>query len=293
MKLHNVATFFDDIPVYDAYTGALLGFKAQFSSFDETDPDGSVSTSRSMSVHPGAVMPTRRVITLMGETWMLGEESRDGFQGEAIRKTVPMRRTTDLFKVLTPGQVISGAAGVSAYGRKDYYKDTVDGPATSDYFPFYLIALPSSETAPAKGVFFESGGSLYRCRSTYTSKDGVTIANSDLVPHSAVTVADFGSPVYDPVTDTYVGAEVRREVLVMPHHQFYRKTSEGNPSYMPGDLTLFTRLLDGQVQVGQQIKLEVDNYEWISPQWWSGLVPAQVLAVTSESDAWVLHIRRA
>lgn len=293
MKLSNVASFFDDIPVYDAYTGALLSFKAQFSTFDETDPDGSVSTSRSMSVHPGAALPTRRVATLLGETWLLGDESRDGFQGEAIRKTVPMRRATDLFKVLTPGQVISNAAGVSAYGRKDYLKDTVDGPATSDYFPFYQVAFASAETAPATGAFFQAGGKLYRCRSTYAARDGMTIAQADLVPHSGLTVADFSSPTYDPISDTYVGAVTRRNVLVTPHHQFYRRASQADPSYMPGDLSLFTRLLDGQVKVGQQLKLQVDNFEWVSPQWWSGLVPAQVLAVTSESDAWVLHIRRA
>lgn len=294
MRLKNVARYFDDTPLADAYTGQALGYKGQFSTFMEADPDGSVSTSRSMSLKPEAVLPSRRVVTLLGETWLLGEPSRDGFKGEAIRQTVPMRRVTDLFSITTPGQLMTGLTGVSAYGRRDYLKDTVDGTTSAGYFPFYQLFFASSETAPLPGAFFRSDtGALYRCRSLYAAKDGMTCAQCDLIDRSGTTFAEFGSPTYDPITDSYGEPGAQRQALAILPHQNFIKASPADPPYLPGDLTLLVRQLDGAVEVGQPFKLHTEALEWLQPEWWSGLVPARVLSVTPEADVWNLHIRRA
>ena len=106
MKLANAAKFFDRVSIQDAYTGTTLPYKVQFSTFDETDPDGSISKRRSMSLAPGLTLPARRVISLLGgEIWLLGEPSADAVFDKPIRQTVPMRRATNLAQALTPGQV--------------------------------------------------------------------------------------------------------------------------------------------------------------------------------------------
>lgn len=300
MDLADAASYFDDIPLRDAYTNALLSFKGQFSTFNETDPDGSVSTSRTLSVVPTATMPTRRVITLMGETWLLGDSSQDGIYGEAIRQNLPMRRVTDLFTVATPGQIIAGTGGTTAYGRKDYLMDKLDSGVTAGYYPFYNLFFTSAETAPATGMFFKTAlGLVFRCRSAYAAKDGMICAQCDLIGGESgnselgLTWANFGTGAYDPITDSYPTPSDRRDVLALLPHQLYAKNSQADPAYQPGDLTLLVRLTSGTVQVGQPLNLQVDRLTWASSAWGSGLVPARVVSITPELDTWSLHVRRA
>lgn len=294
MRLVNAARYFDDISMVDPYTGFALPFKSQFSTFEETDPDGSVSRSRSMSIAPGIALPPRRAGTLLGETWIMGDPSQDGIYGKSIRQTVPMRRTTDLFDIMSPGQIIMGATGTQVYGRKDYLKDTVDGTASAEYYPFYNLFFPSVETAPAAKAFFRTpGGTLFRCRSSYTTKDGFICCQCDLADKSAVTWAEFGSSAYDPILDAYAPGMTQYPVLVMLPHQLFVKKSQSDPTYHPGDLTVLVRLADIDVSIGQTINIRVQDLEWVDPSWWSGVTQAQILSASSELDVWNLHIRRA
>lgn len=294
MRLVNAAKYFDDIKLTDAYTLATLPYKGQFSSFQETDPDGSVSTSRSMSIAPGLALPARGVVNLLGETWLLGEPSQDGIFGASIRQTVPMKRVTDLFSQLTPGQAVSSATGTTIYGRKDHLLDNRDTVTSSGYFPFYELFFSYKEALPVTGTFFRTpSGTLFRCRSAYEAATRILCAQCDLVDKAGLTTADFGSTVYDPITDTYATGAASRTVLAMYPHQLYVKTTEADPAFRAGDLTILVRMVDGDVQVGQQLTLQTAGLDWVDPRWWEGGVLAQILSVTPEADAWNLHIRRA
>lgn len=288
MDLADVASYFDDIPVRDAYTNALLPYEVQFSTFNETDPDGSVSNSRTISMASSVALPARGVLTLMGETWIVGQTSQDGFQGSAIRKQAPMRRVTDLFTLRTPAQAVAQSGGLTAYGRKDYLMDKVDSGTSADYYPFYNVFFAGSELAPARGVFFQAPGVLLRCRSTYTAKDGMLCAQADLVDASARTYADFGGTTYDPVTESYGPSTDRRDVLALLPHQLYLKTGKSSHSFDPGDLTLLVGV-SGTVTPGQRLSLHLDPLPWLGT---SGSAQYQVLSKTLEVDAWNLHVRR-
>jgi hypothetical protein len=297
MRLLNAARYFDDIALTDPYTGFPLAYKAQFSTFDETDPDGSVSRSRSMSLAPGLALPPRRAVSLLGETWLLGDPAMDGVLGRPIRQTVPMRRATEMFSVLTPGQAILAEAGIPCYGRKDYLKDTVDGTTSSEYFPFYNLYFASTETSPQpRSMFRGPDGRLYRCRSLYVTKDGMACAQCDLMDKASVTYAEFGSEVYDPISDTYAAGLLQMPAIIMLPHQLFNKRSQSDATFHAGDLTLLIRQIDFVPRivpkVGQKVSVDASDLEWVDTDWWSGVTPAQVLNVTSELDAWNLHIRR-
>ena len=233
-------------------------------------------------------LPARGVLTLLGETWIVGDTSQDGFQGSAIRKQAPMRRVTDLFTLRTPAQAISQIGGVTAYGRKDYLMDKVDGGTSADYFPFYTVFFAASELTPARGVFMQAPGALLRCRSTYTAKDGMVCAQADLVEASARTYADFGGAVFDPITETYGPSTDRRDVLALLPHQLYLKTSKSSQSFEPGDLTLLVGT-SGTVTPGQRLSLHLDLVPWLGA---NGSAQYQVLSKVLEGDAWNLHVRR-
>ncbi len=294
MRLKNAAKYFDDIPITDAYTDTLLPYKGQFSTFIEQNPDGSTATTRTMSLAPGLALPERGVIKLLGETWMVGQTSQDGIYGESIRQTVPLRRVTDLFTKLTPGQAVVRGPSTTLYGRKQYLKDTTDATQTAAYFPFYELYFSAGEELPRPGTFFRTPkGTLFRSRSAYRTMTEMVCAQCDLVEKSSTTTAEFGSMLYDPILDSYgTGMQVRQVMVMMPH-QLHNKTSPDDPTYQPGDLTLLVRIEDGDVKVGQQMQLQTSGIEWADPRWWRGTVPTQILRVTPEFDAWNLHIRRA
>jgi hypothetical protein len=294
MRLLNAARYFDDIALIDPYTGFPLAYKAQFSTFDETDPDGSVSRSRSMSLAPGLALPPRRAVSLLGETWLLGDPAMDGVLGRPIRQTVPMRRATEMFGVMTPAQAVVVAPGVQAYGRKDYLKDTVDGVTSSEYFPFYNLYFANTETAPQPRSFFRGANNqLYRCRSSYLTKDGMICAQCDLIDKSAVTYAELGSQAYDPVLDTYGTGYAQVPAMVMHPHQLYEKHSEADAAFMAGDLTVLIRMADAVPTVGQTLNIRLNELEWLDPRWWQGISPALILNVGVENDAYNLHVRKA
>jgi hypothetical protein len=247
-----------------------------------------------MSLAPGLALPARRAVSLLGETWLLGDPAVDGVFGKSIRQTVPMRRATEMFGVMTPAQTIVVDPGTQMYGRKDYLRDTVDGMTSSEYFPFYNLYFANTEIAPQPRSFFRGGDNqLYRCRSLYQTRDGMVCAQCDLIDKSAITYAELGSQVYDPVLDTYGTGYTQVPAMVMHPHQLYEKQSEADASFMAGDLTVLIRMADAIPTVGQTLNLRLGDILWIDPRWWAGVTPALILNVGVENDAYNLHIRKA
>jgi hypothetical protein len=84
--------------------------------------------------------------------------------------------------------------------------------------------------------------------------------------------------------------------IIMLPHQLFNKRSQSDATFHAGDLTLLIRQIDFVPRivpkVGQKVSVDASDLEWVDTDWWSGVTPAQVLNVTSELDAWNLHIRR-
>lgn len=300
MKLANAAKYFDRVSMADAYTGTAMPYKVQFSTFEETDPDGSVARRRTMSMAPGLTLPTRRVVSLLGEIWLLGEPSADAVFDKVIRQTVPMRRVTNLAQALTPGQMVAASTGLAIYGRLEQVKNTVDTATSSDYFPFFTLTLAgaefknlNSDWAQVPGFFRIEDGTLFRCRTSYPAEDGMTVVEADLIDRYGLTQAQVTTGAYDPVTDTFAGTTSTFQALVMPTHQLYRRKAEAE-KFKPEDLTVLVRFADYPApKVGTPLQIRIPEFNSAAPAPSASFSPVQIVGITLEADCWNLHVRRA
>lgn len=300
MKLANAAKYFDRVSMADAYTGTAMPYKVQFSTFDETDPDGSVARRRTMSMAPGLTLPARRVASLLGEIWLLGEPSADAVFDKVIRQTVPMRRVTNLAQALTPGQVVAASTGLAIYGRLEQVKNTVDTATSSDYFPFFTLTLAGADFknlnsgwAQVPGFFRIEDGTLFRCRTSYPAEDGMTVVEADLIDRYGLTQAQVTTGAYDPVTDTFAGTTSTFQTLVMPTHQLYRRKAEAE-KFKPEDLTVLVRFADYTApKVGTPLQIRIPEFNSAAPAPNAPFSPVQIVGITLEADCWNLHVRRA
>ena len=300
MKLANAAKYFDRVSMADAYTGTAMPYKVQFSTFEETDPDGSVARRRTMSMAPGLTLPARRVASLLGEIWLLGEPSADAVFDKVIRQTVPMRRVTNLAQALTPGQMVAASTGLAIYGRLEQVKNTVDTATSSDYFPFFTLTLAgaefknlNSDWAQVPGFFRIEDGTLFRCRTSYPAEDGMTVVEADLIDRYGLTQAQVTTGAYDPVTDTFAGTTSTFQTLVMPTHQLYRRKAEAE-KFKPEDLTVLVRFADYPApKVGTPLQIRIPEFNSAAPAPNASFSPVQIVGITLEADCWNLHVRRA
>ena len=300
MKLANAAKYFDRVSMADAYTGTAMPYKVQFSTFEETDPDGSVARRRTMSMAPGLTLPARRVASLLGEIWLLGEPSADAVFDKVIRQTVPMRRVTNLAQALTPGQMVAASTGRAIYGRLEQVKNTVDTATSSDYFPFFTLTLAgaefknlNSDWAQVPGFFRIEDGTLFRCRTSYPAEDGMTVVEADLIDRYGLTQAQVTTGAYDPVTDTFAGTASTFQTLVMPTHQLYRRKAEAE-KFKPEDLTVLVRFADYPApKVGTPLQIRIPEFNSAAPAPNAPFSPVQIVGITLEADCWNLHVRRA
>ena len=272
----DIASHFDDVSVYDAYTDAFA-FQAQFNTFDESSTDGSIVKKRTMSTRPGLVVPARRVIKFVDEVWIVGDGNTDAFQDTKVRSAYWLKKATEVSSILTPAQACSGAAGTSLYVHRAYLKDVVNSGSDSEYDPFWNFYISQTEVT-GKGYFFKAGGVLYRVRATpHLDLNGLILAACDeLDAGSEVSVLVAGQ-TYNPVTDTYSGTPVTVGGLLFDMYKNYKLETGADPKMHSGDMTL---LVPNTAAINVGASLTISGQRW------------QVISKTEDVDAWNLHVRR-
>ena len=273
----DIACHFDNEPVVDAYTGAVL-WNAQFNTFDESSPDGSIVKRRTMSVRPGLAMPPRKTINIMGgEVWIVGDGNSDSFFGERIRQAYWLKKATDQAYLRTPSEAIAQMGGTLAYVHREYLKDTVNSNTDSSYDTQWDVSLFPGEPL-LKGAFICIGDDLLRVRTTHADLSGLRVATCDeLDAGAAVTIEFLGEPVYDPVEDTTTGTIERQPAIMLDMYKLYSFATNADPKNHSGDMTL---LVDDRLSLSVGNQLSIEDVKW------------SVIAKRRDGDAWALHIRR-
>lgn len=236
MDLNDAATYFDDDPVLDGYTGAFLWY-GQSSSFNASKSDGSTFRRRDLSVAPGITLPARQVLSIFGERWVAGYGTPDGFAGEPIRTSFNLKHVTDSLAILTPAQALAAAAGTSVWVHKLYLREEVNAQTESDYTPQWNIFLSPGETV-TKGTFFrDANGVLFRTREEYTSIEGLRVALADQLDDGVLS-ATFGSGTFDPVLDKFTGAGTTVAAIMLNIMQLYKLRERSDGTVQPGDIAV-------------------------------------------------------
>lgn len=289
MKLSQAAVYFDKDSVYDGYTNAFL-FKAQFSSFDGSQPDGSFQRRRVMSVGPSIVLPVRRSVIVHGERWLAGDLMRDGFFDKVIRATTPCMLVTDTFKLLSPSNAaLRTAGGNDIHAHSKYLRDTVDSTRSSDTDPFYEVYMAHSEN-PVKGYFLKSASKILFIRAIHEVPEGFTVCSADLIHRSGASawtpdeLWDAGAEVsvkligaMNPITEL-PGAEISTTGIIVDIRKLFNLGTEASPLIKNGDRALIIPGNLTQPEAGISVVVESTNW--------------RIQSVQQFYDSWLLHIRR-
>lgn len=282
MKLKNAAKYFDTDSVYDAYSGDYL-FKAQFSTFEGANPDGSFHRRRTVSVAPEVVAAPRRVVTVQGTTWIMGELIAEGFKDKLIRKSSSAKEVTSLYDLLTPGQAaLREPTGIKQlYGHANYLKDTVNSLTDSAYDPQYEVTFAFPEVIQA-GNFLRSLEHFLHIRTVQFANEGYWIATADEIAaaptQNSCEVAVVLAGTFNPITESY-GVGTSTTGILLDMYKLYNFNTQADPRNQAGDMSLLVAKTAITPLAGQT--LEVAGEEWRN------------IKFTSYHDAWNIQIRRS
>lgn len=277
MDIADAATFFDDDPVYDAYTGLLL-FYGQTASFDDSSSDGATNRRRVLSVAPDIVMPTRGGLKLYSDLWIVGTGTPDGFQGDPVRRHFSMKRVTNLAALLTPTEALAASVGTPVYIHKHYFKEVVNAGTSADVDNYWNVFIPPGEAA-SRGSFLRlEDDTLLRVRNDYLPVEGLRVLQSDQLDVGARTTAVFRTGTLNRATDTVSSGTSTVNAIVIEPSKFYRFEHMSEPAIQKGDMTVF---------VPTTITPRVDQQFAMSGKNW------RVLYTVAENGCWALLARLA
>lgn len=280
MKLKSAARLADWDIALDGYSELPL-FKAQFSSYDGAQPDGSYSRRRTVSLAPEIEPADRRVVIVENTRWIMGELVTDTFKGKPIRTTASAKQATDLYLLLTPAQAaLQDVSGRSAYGFMSHLKDTVNSLTDSSYDPQYEVTFAITEEILA-GHFLRSPRSLLHVRSVHLEAEGYWVATADELDRApdvaAAEVTATFSGKLDPITEEYLPGTTTTGIL-MELYKLYTFNTQADPRNQAGDMSLLVAKSSITPSPGQEVI--------IAGQAWRNI------KFTEYRDAWNIQIRR-
>jgi len=277
MDIADADSFFDDDPVYDAYTGELL-FHCHTTPHDDHTSSGATARRRTMTTINGTVAPARRVVTVYGDAWLVGNSNPDGFQGDLIRRSYGLKKSTGLMAAMSPAMACLGGIGTELHAHKEYYRDNQDMRTSADWDTMWNIFCAPGEPV-MKGAFLRQGGVLYRVRNVYPSIEELLVAEADQLDDDAFQGATFTSTTLDEATDTETASSIATTVIQMDLARCYEFRTLAEADVRPGDRAVFVAKSTLQPPVGAALTM-------LGARW-------RVLAVVSSGDAWNLHVRLA
>lgn len=275
MHISDVSKYYDDTMMYEAYTGASVGY-CQFSSFNDSNALGSTSTRRTLSVAPDVVIPTRRALTILGEVWIVGDGTSDSWQGTSVRQSFNMRKATDLSVIRTPAQACSGASGTAMYTSKAWFKDYQDQIQGSSVDVSWSVFAASTETIPDGSIFVNPDGTRLMAKANFVPLADLQTIRADSVD-APVTVM-FGNSVYDPGLDAYVSGTSATQGFFVDPGKLRLPLAISAGKAEPGDLALVVG--QGYTPAAGQ-SLTASGIAW------------KILSVQVFLDAYLLQVRRA
>lgn len=274
-ELADVSAHFDDIEVFDSYTGKFL-FRGQLASFVEAAREGSTNLKRTMSVAPDIEIPFRRMFQYFGENWIVGNGNVDGLYNQRMRKTYWITKAMDMVERLTPAEACLEKAGTIFGASKVFLKDTINYTSDSEYDPQWEFSVAATEQV-VKGSFLVTMGKIYRVREYRLNEGGFLLATADQLDDDAKVAVDLTAVGdFDPITETFVETLTPTFGILLEPTKLFRFKSEADRRFNAGDASLILPVI---AAVGSLVTIA--TVKW------------KILSCTPELDAWNYHIRLA
>jgi hypothetical protein len=276
MNLASAASYFDDVLCVDPFNPHIR-FRGQLDLFDDSKRDGATVDRRVLSVAPAVLMPARRVLTIHGDKWLIGDKADDSFRGSVIRSKYIIHKAQGPCTIGTPAQILS-TGGVSSYGAKIWIKDAKLLEISSKLTSFFNIYLAPVEEASA-GMVVQLTGRLHLIRNSFLSAAGFLVAEGDELEQAAIQPATLYARGYDPVTEARAeAAPLALNVLRFRFQDNYAYTSESAEKFAAGDIRAMIAKSAATPKVGDRLTLADGDWYPVS--------------VASEGTSWNLHLRR-
>lgn len=274
--MKDAARRFSDTLALDAYTDEEL-FEVAFTSYDDHASSGATARRRVLQLTETDVPPERSCIKLYGEIWIVGTGSPDSFGGSIIRVSYGMKKATDLAKLGSPAQTITGVGQTQAYVQKLYFKDTFDTVTESDSNVAWNVFLSPHEVIES-GMIVATSDLLLRVRKTYLPVEGLRVAECDEMEANSAQTAIFSeNGGYDSTTDSYTVINTSVPALIVDYNKLYKLHSAADAPYVPGDLAVLVAKTALTPKVGSYFSM-------LGTKW-------RVLTVQTELDSWLMHVR--
>lgn len=288
MKLSKIARKFDNLLVADAYN-PLSTFKGQLLDSSPTLRDALTNERRTLSLDPNLNIFSRRTVIFNSSVWMCGVEAVDYYQGNPIRKEILLTMADGLASVVSTTQALSSLPGNSVYASRIWIKTISEIETNSNTPNRYDIYFAKGETLEI-GSFIYLNNTWHIIRSTHDTPSGYNVAVTEEMPRQLVVDVEYGSKVYNPITDSYGasagGGIVRAIPLRWQTHYYY--TQEATEKFNLGDIVL------------QVSKTSVPNpavgHEITIPKLAIGFstrttnVIFRVVHILDQQDYWSLHL---
>lgn len=278
MKLSSAAKHFDRVKLYDAYTG-VLAVVGQFDVFDDSRRDAYGVERRILSTAPDLEIPLRRALTepQTGDTWLVGVGMPDYFKGEVIRQKYVIHRADDLGYLRTPGELLSGAAGIRAYTNAAWIKDAKQLEESSNAPGMYSVFLSRTETALLNSVITTEGKHLW-VRGMYETSGDFFVAETEDIT-DAVGSVQYETHTYNPTLDSTSPTTANIPALTMRWQALYENSSDAAVRVERGDRVCVVRKAD--VPTPKAGDIVRGKYAW------------SVHSAEDRGDVWALQVRVA
>ena len=248
MDLSVAASMFDDQPIYDKYTGALL-FMGQPLTYDGSVRDSVASWRQSVSAET-VVTPDRGVVMLGRDTFIAGRIIQDFFQGDVIRENVILHPCDDSYQ---KGHAVNfltdpiPAEVVPFYGGVTWRKSSSDEKESPELHNICDVYFSGTETYPDPDDLILAGNDImYRVRSIESREGGFMVAVCSELGVGAVVDATYSSKgAYDAATDSVLGgAPVSLKAIIELAKTNFKFVVAATAKYEPGDRVVTLREID-------------------------------------------------
>ena len=275
MRLAKAATKFDTVKAVDAYGTA--SFMCQLAPLELFKIDGAAVRKRQVSTAPGVVIPSRGVVTIAGEHYLVGDGTPDFWEGEVIRRNYVLQGADALADITSIAGALANTTPTQAYVAVVFSRYLPEAGDSSRLPPQYQIFLAGSETASAD-TLVKVGAVWYLIKQSYVSPSGLRIALANALDEPLFETVSFVSTTYDPVSDTSSTSGVSAKIMRVKWTEHYTYLSIGSETYERGDQQVF---------LPKTLTPKPSDVVVLSDGSW------RILAVLDEGDRWSCHVRRS
>ena len=275
MRLLDAARRFDTTTATDAYSATT--FKCQFEVLAYSKIDGVAVKKRQISTASSVTIPARRVVTIHGQTYLVGHGAPDFWNDDTIRLNYVVQGADGVANLTTIAAELAGTPPSTAYAALAFAKYLPDAEDSSKYPPQYQVFLSGTESAPADSLIYLNSV-WYLVKESYVSTSGLRVSLANVVDSPNFEMATFTSRVYAPLTDTYVDTPSAIKVFRIKWAEHFEYLSKATEQYERGDLT---------VMILKAVTPDPPDTLTLSDGVW------RILSAQDEGLTWNCHARRA